>query len=160
MRAVRRVRAPAIENRGAEAPRLLHLILTGEQRRVSEHAVEQEPLVRLGRLPEKRAPIQEIHVDAANAQRLTRDLRAEPQRDALLRLNAEHEEVGIDGIRRQLACRQRDAAVERRMRHASELDQYLGDALHQALACPQIERCSCPTPVVDVHLHRNVRLTQ
>src|ERR1700680_1765975 len=45
---VRGVRSPSVENRRAEPPRLLDLVFARKEGRVTEHAVEEEALVRVG----------------------------------------------------------------------------------------------------------------
>src|ERR1700693_4606451 len=47
---VGRMCAPSIEDRRAESPRLLDLVLACEESRVAEHAVEERELIRAGRL--------------------------------------------------------------------------------------------------------------
>src|SRR5579862_266067 len=64
-----RMRAPAVEDCGAEPPCLLDLILTGEQRRVAEHAIEDESLICVGRLLAKRRAVREVHVHRLDAKR-------------------------------------------------------------------------------------------
>src|SRR5580704_14836593 len=55
-----RVRAPSIENRSAESPRLLDLVLSCQQSRIPEHAVEEKTLVSVGRLHAERGVVHEI----------------------------------------------------------------------------------------------------
>src|SRR5581483_7268631 len=130
--ACRRALAPAVEDGRAEAPGLVDLVDAGEEGGVAEHAVEQQPLVRLRRLGEEGAAVEEVHADAADAQRLARHLGAEAQGDALVGLDAQHQEVGVDAPVALLG-HGGHVAAERRVGHLTELDGDLGGALGQAL---------------------------
>src|SRR5256885_10304099 len=61
-----------------------------EQSRVSDHAVEQQALVRLGRLGQESGDVLEVHRDAADPQAGARHLGAEPQDRKSTRLNSSH----------------------------------------------------------------------
>ena len=81
-------------------------------------------------------------------------LRAEAQRDAFVRLDANGEQVGLN-----LAARPaRLHAVEDQQRRLLELDADLRGALLQPLARAQIERHARPAPVFDLQPHRGVGL--
>src|SRR5581483_3406693 len=83
-----------------------------------------------------------------------RYLGAEAQRDALVRLDADREDVRLQRGAVEL-CR-----AEEQMRHAPELDSKLGHALRQALAGTQKERYAGPAPVLHLQPQGHVRLGQ
>ena len=56
------------------------LVAAGEQRRVADHAVEEQRLVGVGRVDRERAAVAEVHVHAADVQPGSRHLRAEAER--------------------------------------------------------------------------------
>ena len=64
-----------------------------EQRRVAEQHVQDQPLVGLGRGLGERLAVGEVHRDVADLHRGARHLRAEPHRDALVRLHPDDQRV-------------------------------------------------------------------
>src|SRR5205807_5225114 len=81
---------------------------------------------------------------------LARYLRADRERDALVRLDVDEEDVRAQPLRRRL--------LERRVRRALELDRDRRLTPREALAGPDVERRVGPAPVVDVELRGDVRL--
>src|SRR3990172_4208861 len=57
---------PGVVQRRDDAPRCLDLVGAGEQRRVAQHRVQQQRLVRLWRVVPERQAVGEVHVDAAH----------------------------------------------------------------------------------------------
>src|SRR4051794_5403924 len=145
----RRPVGPGTDDRVDDAPRLLDLVGPGEQRRVALECVEDERLVRVGRVHAERRPVREVHRHRPDVEPQTRDLGPEAQHDPLVRLDADREQVrvGLDAL-----------LLEQSMRDIPVLDCDLGRALRQAFASPDIERHSGPAPVVDRQLRRHERL--
>src|SRR6478672_1563508 len=83
-----RGRFPNCQGRRDYSPSCLHFIGTGEQRLVSHHAVEQQPIVSIGVGDPKGRTILEIHVYRAAPQTWPWHLGIKPQRNAFIRLNA------------------------------------------------------------------------
>ena len=81
-------------------------------------------------------------------------LGAEAQRDALVRLDADGEQVGLN----LLAGAARRHAVEDQQRRLLELDADLRGPLLQPLARAQIKRNPGPAPVFDLQPHRGIGL--
>src|SRR5712691_10688455 len=153
---VRLQRRPPIPPGGLDwidqGPCGLHLVGAGEQRRVADHAVEQESFVGLRRFDEERGRIQEIHRDAAQADAGGRHLRPELERDAFLGLYPKSDGVGVELLG--------GLAPECQVRRAVELDANLRRALGHALAGADVERDPRPPPVVDEESHRHEGLGQ
>ena len=103
--------------------------------------VEQEPLVRLRGLGAEDLAVAKVEADRQELQVRPGHLRGHRQRDALVRLDADHELVGIDTASR--------VAVEDHVRGAVEADRDLAHALRHPLAGAQIEGHTGPAPVVD-----------
>src|SRR5580698_93770 len=144
------VRGPEILHRVEDPPAQLDFLLPGEQRRVADEDVEQQPLVGLGTGLGERLAVGEVHVHVPDLHGRARHLRAEPDRDPLVRLDPDHQRVlpeflGIGGREGQVRCAVED---ERDLRHAAR----------QPLARAQVERHSGPASGIDAEPQRGVRL--
>ena len=152
--------APAVEDRGAEPPRRLDLVGAREERRVAEHAVEQQALVRLGRLHAERRPVQEVHVHRLDAQRLrpapSHRSAARCPRRAGCAARARWARSRRSGSVRRRPRRSR----KRRVRHAAELDRDLGRALRHPLAGADVERAFPPSASCRCRAERDERLAR
>src|SRR5579864_303283 len=120
------VRGPEILDRVEDPPAQLDLLLPGEQRRVADEDVEQQPLVGLGTGFGEGLAVGEVHVHVPDLHGRTRHLRAEPDRDPLVRLDPDHQGVlaelfGVGGR-------------ERQVRRALEDQRDFGHAARQPLA--------------------------
>ena len=82
----RRVLVPRGQDRVDDPPQRLDLVVAGEQRRVAAHRVEDQPLVRLGRLRQERRAVAELHVDRPDPHPRAGDLGPERHRHALVGL--------------------------------------------------------------------------
>ncbi len=130
-----------------ERPLRLHLVGAGEEGGVAAHGVEDEPLVGLRRAGAELGPVAEVHRHVAHGDALAGHLGGEAQGDALVRLDAHDEEVGlVRGARH---------ALEEAVRQGLELDGHLGDALGEALAGAQVEGDPAPAPRVERHAQRD-----
>src|SRR4029077_956207 len=76
-------------------------------------------------------------------------LRSKPKRDALLRLNGDHQTVRLQSSHRRVA--------EEAKRGAPELNRDLSNPPGQVLASAQIERNIGAAPVIDEKLHGDKR---
>src|SRR2546427_6967657 len=76
---------PAFENRHDDFPAALGHIAARVERRIAEDAIKQQAFVSFRRRDAERCAIAEIHVHPPNARRLSRNLRADAQRDAFIR---------------------------------------------------------------------------
>ena len=85
----RTVALPGRDDRVDEQPLLLDLVGAREQRRVAEHRVEDQPLVRLRHAGAERAAVEEVHVHGADRHPLARHLRADRERDPLVGLDVD-----------------------------------------------------------------------
>src|SRR5271165_1654003 len=144
------VRGPEILDRVEDPPAQLDLLLPGEQRRVADEDIEQQPLVGLGTGLGEGLAVGEVHVHVPDLHARTRHLRAEPDRDPLVRLDPDHQRVlaeflGVGGR-------------ERQVRRALEDQRDFRNAARQPLARTQVERHSGPAPGVDAEPQRGVRL--
>ncbi len=152
VREARPVALPGADDRVDELPLLLDLVLAREQRRVAEHRVEDQPLVRLGQPGAEGAAVEEVHVHGADRHPGPGHLGADRERDALVRLHVDQQHVRPQAVAGDL--------LERRVRRALELDRDRRLAPRQALAGADVERRVGPAPVVDVELRGDVRLGQ
>src|SRR5215471_4672492 len=84
---------PELLDRVQYLPGQLDLLMPGEQRRVADEHVEQQPLVGFRARLGERLAVGEVHVDVPDLHRRTRHLRPEPQRNALVRLDPDHQRV-------------------------------------------------------------------
>ena len=146
----RTVTLPRADDRVDELPLLVDLVLAGEERRVAEHRVEDQPLVRLGEALAEGAAVEEVHVHRADRHAGARHLGADRERDALVGLDVDEEDVGTQPVAGD--------RLEGRMRRALELDRDRRLAPGEPLAGPDVERRVRPAPVVDVELRRDERL--
>src|SRR5438067_6309906 len=121
-----------------------------EERRVAAERIEDERLVRVRCVDHEGGPVVEIHVHRADANALHRYLRAEPERDAFVGLDAEYESVRFETGQ--------SLAREELVGRDTELDRDLGRVFWEPLAGADVERDPFPAPVVDPHLQRDVRL--
>src|SRR5271156_796038 len=87
------VRGPEILHRVQDPPAQLDFLLPGEQRRVADQDVEQQPLVGLGTGLGERLAVGEVHVHVPYFHRRARHLGAEPDGDALIRLDPDDQRV-------------------------------------------------------------------
>ncbi len=126
--------------------------MAGEERRVAEQHIEDEPLVRLRARLGEGVAVAEVHGDVAHLHPRARHLGAEADGDALVGLHPDDERVLPEG--RRLVLR------EQVLRRALEHDRDLRHATTEALARTQVERHARPAARVDVEPHGRVRLGQ
>src|SRR5688500_15010632 len=144
-----RARRPLLDDRVDDAPRLLDLIGAREERSVALEGIQDEGLVRIGRVDVEGGAIGEVHRHRPDVEPEPGHFGAEPQHDPL---------VGLDADRQQVRIGVRGCLAEEPVRDLAELDRDLRRALWQALAGPHIERDARPAPVVDRQAGRDVRL--
>src|SRR2546427_7630400 len=77
--------SPHVEDRSEELPRLLDPVARRIERRVAMDGVEQEPLVRLGRLAAQDLALTAVEPHGAESQVGPGRLRGDPERHALVR---------------------------------------------------------------------------
>src|SRR5690349_14614207 len=144
------VLGPELLDRVEHLPGQLDLLVPGEQRRVADEHVQQQPLVRLGAVFGEGLAVGEVHVHVPDLHRGAGDLGAEPDRDALVRLHPDHQCVlaELGGV----------GGAERQVRGALEQQRYLGHPLRQPLAGAQVERDASPPPGDHAQLQRGVGL--
>src|SRR5262249_1435275 len=121
------VRPPRCENRIDVRPLRFDFVVTGEQRRVSTHRVDQESLVSFRRFVAEGGGIAEIHGDIAHCHALAWDFRCKTERDTFIRLNAKYECVWL--LKR--------GTGEQRMRQWFEVQGDFGHAFTQAFTRPK-----------------------
>src|SRR5919201_3200012 len=138
---------PTLQRACNKGPFCLHLVAPREQRGVAQHAVEQQPLIGVGRCGAKRGAVQEIHVHRADLHAGAGHLGAEAQRDALVGLDVHGQHVWLQGLSRSRA--------EEQVRRAPELHRDLGGPLGQPLARTQVEWHTLPPPAIDEQLQRH-----
>src|SRR5579883_3655363 len=131
--------APTLQDRVDEGPLGLHLVAAGEQRRVAEHAVQQQALVRVGRLDVGRGAARECHVHRADLWTRTGQLGQEAQGDGVVRLDVHGQDVRFE---------RSVVSVEELMWDRLELYRDLRRPPWQALACAQVEGHTLPAPIV------------
>src|SRR5207248_6301789 len=105
----RPVARPRGDDRVDERPLLVDLVDAREERRVTEHRVKNQPLVRLGEPGAERPAVEEVHVHRANRHALARHLRADRERHARVRLhvpehNARPQAFGGQLFERRMRC--------------------------------------------------------
>src|SRR5207342_3909531 len=135
----RPVSMPRLDDRVHQRPLLLDLVRSREQRRVSEQAVEDQPFIGFGDPGPERPAVKEVHVNRAELETLPGHLGRELERDALVRLDVDHEDVGT-----QLLV---GVVLERRVRRALELDRDGRLLPREPLARSDVERRAGPPPV-------------
>src|SRR6516162_5765727 len=113
------VGGPEFLYRIEDAPAELDLLLPGEQRGIADEHVKQQPLVGLGAGFGEGLAVGEVHVHVPHLHGGARHLRAEPDRDALVRLDPDHQRVlaeffGVRGGERQVGRALED---QRDLRH-------------------------------------------
>src|SRR5690625_5224842 len=141
---------PEVDYRVEDLPCVLDLFVPGEQRRITEQDVEDEPLVRLRARLDERATVREVHVDVADLHGRPRDLRPEPQSDALIGLDS-HDE----GVLPELLDR---GGLERQMWCSLEHHGHLRDAAAESFPGAKVERHVRPTARLDIETDCGVRL--
>src|SRR5215469_251217 len=142
-----RQRFPYVEYRIDNCPAGFDHVGALEERGVADHAVVKEHFVSGLRGTAKVILIVETHVHRTDLHQRTGNLRAELERDSLFRLYVDHELVAREML---------DVGITKKhKRRPLELDRDLGMATRHALASAQIDRDSCPTPVVDRELQRD-----
>src|SRR5690606_5851903 len=141
------VLGPAPQHGIEEPPRPFDLVAAREKRRVSGDRVEKQTLVCVGRGHPERMTVADVHLHLSDPDVGPGDLRAEAERDPLVRLDVENERV-----RSAAALGGREETERRR----TKADRDLGQALRQAFSVTKEERDSGPTPVVDVEFERRV----
>ena len=129
---------PRAQHRVEDLPGALRLVAPGEERGIPDHGVQQERLVRVGRVDREARPVAEVHVHAADLQALAGYLGAEADQDPLVWLDADGEDVRIK-LRRA-------GTREKRQRRAAELDGDLRDARRHRLAGAEVEGHPRPAP--------------
>ena len=129
-------------------PGQLDLLGPGEQRRVAQQHVEQQPLVRLRAGLGERVAVREVHAHVPDLHLGAGHLGAEAHRDALVGLDADDQGV----LAELLGVGDR----ERQVRGPLEDHGDLGDPAAEALAGTQVERHARPAPGVDLELDRGV----
>ena len=93
--------------------------------------------------------VAEVHRHRLEPFERSRDLGVERERDAFVRLDAQHQHVRVGALDGRVA--------EERERRALELHGHFGVPARQPLAGTQIEGDAGPAPVVDVEPHRDER---
>lgn len=136
------VLVPVLLDRVEDVPGELDLLVTREEVRVAEEHVEDEPLVRLGARLREGLAVGEVHRDVPDLHGGARNLGAEADRHALVRLDPDDQ-----GVLPQLLGR---ARLEREVRGPLEDHRDLGHPAAQALAGPQVEGDARPAAVVDL----------
>src|SRR5206468_12446497 len=110
--------------------------------RVTNHAIQQECFITDPGRGAKVVLVFHIHVHGPEVHRSARNLCAESERDALVRLDMHHELIGAETL---------DLGVsEEKLRGSFELNRDFSDALCESLASAKIEGNSSPAPVVDM----------
>ena len=141
---------PGVEDRGDEPPGALDLVGPGEEGRVAEHDVEQEPLVGLGRRDGERGAVAEVHPDLLQPPPRAGDLRLEREARPLVGLDAQDQQVGAAGPS-VLGLEERPSAA---CGTGSAISR---GPLRQPLAGPEVERHARPPPGVQREPHRDER---
>src|SRR5580698_6705365 len=132
---------PALADGVDPTPGGIELIAPHEKRQVSLYDIGEQALVRIETLLFEGACEIERQVHWLQAHRFARHFRENGERDALLRLQANHE-----SIRRATVSARR---FKDRVRDVLERHHDLGHALLQPLSRAQVERNAGPTPGVD-----------
>src|SRR6195952_5125331 len=141
---------PGVEERLHRPPAGLDAVGALKQDIVADHAVVDQGLIAGARLGLEVVLVAEFHFDAAGRDRGTRNLGIELQRDAFVRLDADHQMIfgeRLDGC-----------ASEHPERRFLELDRDFGALDAERLAGAQVEGNAGPTPVVDLQLEGDVGL--
>jgi hypothetical protein len=128
-----------------DAPGLLDPVLPGEELMVADQRRVQQPLVRLGGLPQLAG---ERGVQVDGAPRLFGQ-RGQLQPQARVRVDPQHDLVGV---------RPGGQGEEGQPGGAAQQQPHLGDLARQRLAGPQEDGDVGPATVVDLQPHRHVRL--
>src|SRR5690349_13713404 len=141
---------PEFLERVDHLPRGLDLLIAGEQRRVSDEHVEDQPFVGLRRGLGEGLAVQEVHRDVADLHRAARHLGTELERHTLVRLDSNDQLV----VAQLLGV----GAAEGEVRGPLEQDPDLGNAAGKALSRPHIEGHAGPSARLHTKPNRGVRL--
>src|SRR6185437_12189717 len=145
---LRLLAGPELLQRIDHPPGRLHLLVAREQRGVAEQHVQDQPLVGLRAGLGERLAVQEVHRHVPDLHHRARHLRAELQRDALVRLHPDHHLV----LPELLGVGVAEWQVRRLLEHHRDL----GHPAGQPLAGAQVERHAGPAPGVDAEPDRGV----
>src|SRR5215213_5579879 len=132
---------PELLERVDRRPRRLHLRVAGEERRVAEQNVEQQPLVGLGGGLGELLAVEEVNGHVPDLHHAARNLRPELEGDPFVGLHPDDELV----VAQLLGV----GVAERQVRRALEHQRDLGDPPRQPLARAQVERH--PGPATGLH---------
>jgi hypothetical protein len=135
---------PGFEERLEDLPRQIDRVATIEERQISLHRVEQQRFVGGRRELAEGVAVREVHQHLADVHRRARRARAQFQRDTLIGLDPDREQVRLDLILGRVA--------KEPVRDPLELDRDEGQFLRHPLAGAEVERNICPPPVVDPQL--------
>ena len=130
-------------------PSLLDLVAAGEECGIAAHGIEQKAFVGLGRGFSKAGAVVEIHFDRFDTQAGARHLGAHAKGNALVRLNADHENIVINRL---------TGGAEENRRHAFEMNGYFGAGFRQAFSDADEKRDARPAPVVHIEFHGDIGL--
>src|SRR6266571_2820424 len=143
-------RLPDVQHRHRDVPRRLDDVVTLEQRSIANHRVVQERLVACARFGPEEVIVVKIHTHRLETYRRARNFRFQSPRDALLRLDMEHQSVRLK--------LHGTGMLEQHMRRLPKLNRHFGQALGHGLAGAQVEWHASPAPVLDKQLHGRIRL--
>ena len=100
---------PTLQNLRDALPRYLHLISASEERRITQHDIQQEPLIGVRRVTET-VPVCKLKIDRRQVDRRTRSLGQGFQCNTFVRLNAHRQDIAAEAVpvqRRDAASRQK-----------------------------------------------------
>src|SRR4051794_16178127 len=137
---------PSSAGRVDDPPGPAHLVGADEQRVVADQRVEDDPLVGVRGVPPE-VLVREVHRRLPHAERVSRDLGAEAEAEAFVRLHPDDEGIGLQGGGR--------TREQGQLRGPVELHRDLGHPRGQTLAGTHVHRHSRPPPVVDVQSERD-----
>src|SRR5690606_18590356 len=88
---------PELLDRVKYLPAQFHLTVSGEERRVTQQHIEDEPFVGLWARLGERVPVPEVHGDVPHLHACTRNLGAKPDGHAFVRLHPDDQGVLPEG---------------------------------------------------------------
>src|SRR6266853_3609086 len=140
---------PRFFNRRNDAPLRLYFVSARKERCIATHRIEQQSFVRNQPLRPKARLVREVGLNRHGTHLCSWSLRVKRDRDSLVRLNANCDDIRINtGRRTGKQC------LWRRFEMHADLSQILS----KTLPSPDVERNSSPTPVLNLKFYGRVGL--
>ena len=133
-----------------ELPSFFHFVASREECGIARHGIEKQALVSFRAAFSEAGGVVEIHLHRFEAETGAGQLRDHPQRNPLVRLDPDDEDIATGNATGQ--------SIEKHAGSVLEMDRNLSRLLRQALAHADVKRDTAPAPGVDQQADRDVGL--